>query len=97
MALLAGKLAFTALLAIAGVSVTCSGTFKPITASAFAAALNPGWNPGNTMDAMPTGASWGQPLLVNSTFTNVKNHGFKEIRLPGTRLILSELNDWIVE
>lgn len=70
-------------LATARAEVMCNGTFTPITVSAFASGLNPGWNTGNSMDAMPTETSWGQPLLVNSTFANVKNHGFKGVRLPG--------------
>lgn len=35
------------------------------------------------MDA-PHETEWGNPLLVNSTFTNVKNVGFRGIRLPGS-------------
>ena len=72
--------------------VACSGTFTPISASAFTAALHPGWNPGNTMDAVPDETSWGNPLLVNSTFTNAKMVGFKGIRLPGSYDAFSRLN-----
>ncbi|KAE9371779.1 glycoside hydrolase family 5 protein [Stipitochalara longipes BDJ] len=64
--------------------VTCKGTFESISAYNFAAGLNLGWNAGNSLDAIPTETSLGQPLLVNSTFTNVKNHGFKGVRLPIT-------------
>jgi endoglucanase len=84
MALSAGKFALLYLAARAGAQVTCKGTFEPITAYAFASGLNPGWNAGNSLDAIPTETSWGQPLLVNSTFINVKNHGFNGVRLPGT-------------
>jgi len=75
-----------AILTTACARVTCDGTFDPISASTFTAALNPGWNPGNTMDATPDETSWGNPLLVNSTFANVKKIGFNGIRLPGSRL-----------
>ncbi|KAH7116763.1 glycoside hydrolase superfamily [Dendryphion nanum] len=64
--------------------LTCSGSFKAISASSFVAALQPGWNPGNTLDAIPDETSWGNPPLINSTFTNVKKQGFKGIRLPVT-------------
>jgi endoglucanase len=77
------KFALAALISTVSAQVICNGTFKPITAADFAANVNPGWNPGNTMDAEPTETSWGQPLLVNSTFTNVKDLGFKGVRLPG--------------
>jgi endoglucanase len=74
-----------AVLTTACARVTCGGKFDPISASTFTAALNPGWNPGNTMDATPDETSWGNPLLVNSTFANVKKLGFNGIRLPGLR------------
>jgi endoglucanase len=45
--------------------------------------MNPGWNPGNTLDAVPEETSWGQVPLTYETFTNAKNRGFKGIRLPG--------------
>jgi hypothetical protein len=79
----AGKLALLCFAVRAGAQVTCQGTFERITAQRFASDLNPGWNAGNSLDAIPTETSWGQPLLVNSTFTNVKNHGFKGVRIPG--------------
>ena len=68
--------------------VTCEDSFKAISAASFTAALQPGWNPGNTMDAVPDETSWGNPLLVNSTFTNVERLGFKGIRLPGNLIIV---------
>lgn len=83
MVLLARMLALAALTAAAEARLTCSGWFTLITASTYVTHLNPGWNAGNTMDAMPTETSWGQPLLVKSTFTSVKNHGFRSVRLPG--------------
>ena len=61
---------------------TCNGTFESISAASFVASLHPGWNPGNTMDA-PHETDWGNPPLVESTFANVKNLGFKGIRLAG--------------
>jgi endoglucanase len=71
--------------ATAVVGLACPGTFDKISAWDFVAKLNPGWNAGNTLDAMPTETSWGQPLLTNQTFTNAKNRGFKGIRIPGGR------------
>jgi endoglucanase len=62
----------------------CNSTFKPISASSFAAALHPGWNPGNTLDAPDGETTWGNPPLVSSTFANVKKSGFSGVRLPGS-------------
>lgn len=65
-------------------ATTCNTTFREVSASTFAAALNPGYNIGNTMDAIPNETSWGQPLIVPSTIANIKAQGFRGIRLPGT-------------
>jgi endoglucanase len=83
MIFLVRQLVIAALAAAAEAQLMCNGRFATISASTYVKNLNPGWNAGNTLDAMPTETSWGQPLLVNSTFTNVKNHGFKSVRLPG--------------
>ncbi len=72
-----------AFMATVTAQLTCPGFFRKISAWDFAVGLNPGWNAGNTLDAMPTETSWGQPLLTNQTFTNANNRGFKGIRIPG--------------
>ncbi|KAF2116897.1 glycoside hydrolase superfamily [Lophiotrema nucula] len=81
-ALFSGSLSILA--SVASARVTCNDTWSPITADAFTKALHPGWNPGNTLDAVPDETSWGNPQLVNSTFTNARKVGFKGIRLPVT-------------
>lgn len=58
--------------------------FNTISASKFFAELNPGWNLGNTLDAIETEGSWNNPPVVESTFEDVKNAGFKSVRLPVT-------------
>lgn len=64
-------------------STTCTGTFTPISAADFVANLNPGWNLGNTLDAIPDEGSWNNPPVVPLTFDDVKAAGFKSVRLPG--------------
>lgn len=61
----------------------CNTTWHPLTAWEFTAALNPGYNIGNTLDAEPDETSWGQPAIVQSTIANIKAKGFRGIRLPG--------------
>jgi endoglucanase len=68
------KPAFTA-------GVTCPGTFKKISATTWTNGANPGWNLGNTLDALPTEGSWGN-VANFSTFDDLKNGGFKGVRLP---------------
>ena len=80
-------LAVTALLSLVGLSWAhkqqCNGGFSTISASKFIANLQPGWNLGNTLDAEPTEGSWNNPPVVASVFDEVKNSGFKGVRLPG--------------
>jgi aryl-phospho-beta-D-glucosidase BglC (GH1 family) len=54
-------------------------------AMASVAAMQPGWNLGNTLDS--TGAdetSWGNPRVTEALLDNVKAQGFKSIRIPVT-------------
>ncbi len=49
------------------------------------AAMQPGWNLGNSLDA--TGGdetSWGNPRITEALLDNVKAQGFKSIRIPVT-------------
>ncbi|KAI1172571.1 putative cellulase [Nemania sp. FL0916] len=65
-------------------AVTCDGTFEPITAAEYVAAINPGWNLGNTLDATPDEGSWNNPPVQAETFKDVKAAGFKSVRIPVT-------------
>ncbi|KAE8354583.1 glycoside hydrolase superfamily [Aspergillus coremiiformis] len=62
----------------------CSGSFDAISASDFVARITPGWNLGNTLDAVPNEGSWNNPPVEESTFDYVKSAGFKSVRLPVT-------------
>ncbi|MFF3849827.1 cellulase family glycosylhydrolase [Streptomyces sp. NPDC002328] len=48
------------------------------------AAMQPGWNMGNTYDAIPDETSWGNPPVTRELLRKVKSQGFKSIRLPVT-------------
>ncbi|KAL2846655.1 glycoside hydrolase superfamily [Aspergillus pseudoustus] len=62
----------------------CSGTFTPITAEDFVAGLHPGWNLGNTLDAIPDEGSWNNAPVEEGTFDIIKESGFNSVRLPVT-------------
>ncbi|ESZ94173.1 glycoside hydrolase family 5 protein [Sclerotinia borealis F-4128] len=66
------------------VQSSCTAAFTPITASAAFAALNPGWNLGNTLDAVPDEGSWNNPAVIAGTFSAVKAEGFNSVRIPVT-------------
>lgn len=63
-------------------AASCSGAFNKISADDWVMGSNPGWNLGNTLDAIPTEGSWGNTADF-STFDDIKGAGFKSVRLPG--------------
>jgi endoglucanase len=42
----------------------------------------PGWNVGNSLDAIPTETNWGNPLISQRLIDSVKAAGFHAIRIP---------------
>ncbi len=51
---------------------------------AVVAAMQPSWNLGNTLDAIPDETSWGNPLTTKALFDAVKAKGYKSVRIPVT-------------
>jgi aryl-phospho-beta-D-glucosidase BglC (GH1 family) len=72
------------------VSPTASPTASPTTsptpgdAMAVVAAMQPGWNLGNTLDAIPDETAWGNPLTTQALLRHVRSQGYNSIRLPIT-------------
>ncbi|KAK5656751.1 hypothetical protein OQA88_4299 [Cercophora sp. LCS_1] len=58
--------------------------FRSVSAGQWITAGNPGWNVGNTLDALPTEGSWNNPPLQESTLDHVKAAGYKSVRIPVT-------------
>ncbi|CAE6456306.1 unnamed protein product [Rhizoctonia solani] len=57
--------------------------FTSLTAKETFARMTPGWNLGNTLDALPTEGSWMAPVQ-NVTFSQVYADGFRSVRIPIT-------------
>ncbi|MET8042207.1 cellulase family glycosylhydrolase [Micromonospora sp. NPDC005215] len=53
-------------------------------AMATVAAMQPGWNLGNTLDAIPDETAWGNPLVTQALLRQVKSQGYNSIRIPVT-------------
>ncbi|MBQ1017544.1 cellulase family glycosylhydrolase [Micromonospora sp. D93] len=53
-------------------------------AMATVAAMQPGWNLGNTMDAIPDETAWGNPLVTQALLRQIKSQGYNSIRIPVT-------------
>ncbi|KAL4882248.1 glycoside hydrolase superfamily [Aspergillus karnatakaensis] len=79
--------------------VVCTGTFNPITAQDFVTNLHPGWNLGNTLDAIPDEGSWNNATVQAATIDLIKESGFNSVRLPvtWTHHFTSGSPDWTVE
>lgn len=88
-----------AMATLAHAQANCTSPFTDITASAWMAAANPGWNLGNTLDAIPDEGSWNNPAVVASTFDAVVEAGFKHVRIPVTYThhFLSEAPDYEID
>ncbi|KAL5117667.1 hypothetical protein ACEQ8H_004415 [Pleosporales sp. CAS-2024a] len=82
-----------------GVKCPSSASFSPVSAGKFFDAINPGWNLGNTLDAVPTEGSWNNPPVSGDTFDDVKKAGYKGVRLPvtWTNHFTSQSPDWTVD
>ncbi|GAA1626557.1 cellulase family glycosylhydrolase [Catellatospora bangladeshensis] len=48
------------------------------------AAMQPGWNLGNTLDAIPDETAWGNPLTTQALLRHVRQQGYRSIRIPVT-------------
>ncbi|CAE6531595.1 unnamed protein product [Rhizoctonia solani] len=57
--------------------------FTSLTAKETFARMMPGWNLGNTLDALPTEGSWMAPVQ-NKTFSQIYADGFRSVRIPIT-------------
>lgn len=69
--------------AIAAFGHIASAAFTPLSANETFAKMTPGWNLGNTLDAIPTEGSWSSPAQ-NVTFTQIYADGFRSVRIPVT-------------
>lgn len=47
-------------------------------------AIHPGWNLGNTFDALGSETSWGNPVTTKELIHEIAKQGFKSIRIPIT-------------
>ncbi|KAB5596140.1 Glycoside hydrolase family 5 protein [Ceratobasidium theobromae] len=58
--------------------------FTPLSANQTFSRMIPGWNLGNTLDALPTEGSWNNPPVQNVTFSQIYAEGFRSVRIPIT-------------
>jgi len=79
--------AFVALLAAGGTTAAAAAPAHrdvPSDPMAAVAAMQPSWNLGNTLDAIPDETSWGNPLVTKPLFDTIRSQGFHSVRIPVT-------------
>ena len=57
---------------------------QPDSAMRYVAAMQPGWNLGNSLDAIPDETSWGNPATSKTLIDKIRSRGFHSIRIPVT-------------
>ncbi|MEV5879619.1 cellulase family glycosylhydrolase [Streptomyces sp. NPDC052101] len=63
---------------------TRSAVRVPARAMDAVAAMQPSWNLGNTLDAIPDETSWGNPKATRGLFEALRAQGFRSVRIPVT-------------
>ncbi|MEW1842803.1 cellulase family glycosylhydrolase [Nonomuraea angiospora] len=77
-------IALITVLGLAG-SPSAASTDKGVrSAMDVVAAMQPGWNLGNTLDAIPDETSWGNPRATKALFETIRAQGFRSVRIPVT-------------
>ncbi|MFH8933264.1 cellulase family glycosylhydrolase [Streptomyces griseosporeus] len=79
-------LALVTLLGIgAGTAPAAPGRHRvPVSALDAVAAMQPSWNLGNTLDAIPDETSWGNPPATRELLHTIRAQGFRSVRVPVT-------------
>ncbi|KAG9103258.1 hypothetical protein FRC07_010050, partial [Ceratobasidium sp. 392] len=75
---------YLSLVAIAAFGHSALAAFTPLTAKETFAKMTPGWNLGNTLDAIPNEGSWNNGPVQNTTFKQIYAEGFRSVRIPIT-------------
>ncbi|MGP4111531.1 cellulase family glycosylhydrolase [Streptomyces sp. 4N509B] len=80
----AGAVAATNAAAATGVAERPATRPVPRNAMDAVAAMQPGWGPSNTLDAIPNETAWGNPPISEALLDSVRTRGFNSIRIPVT-------------
>lgn len=80
----AGLTGTTALAAPGHAGTSAAATARVLSPKGVVAAMQPSWNLGNTLDAIPDETSWGNPPATKALFDTIRAQGFRSVRLPVT-------------
>ncbi len=68
--------------AASGAASETASTWVPSGPMDAVAKMQPSWNLGNTLDAIPDETSWGNPLTTKALFDHLRSEGFHSVRIP---------------
>lgn len=68
--------------AATAVRAASTGGMRNLTSVQLATLMSPGWNLGNSLEAIGGETAWGNPPASQALFNSVKAAGFKTVRLP---------------
>ncbi|MGW3096614.1 cellulase family glycosylhydrolase [Streptomyces sp. NPDC001102] len=74
----------TALAAPGHAGTRAAAAARVLSPKGVVAAMQPSWNLGNTLDAIPDETSWGNPQATKALFDTIRAQGFRSVRLPVT-------------
>ena len=63
-------------------SANTPGVMRELMSVEMSKQMSPGWNLGNTLEALPDETSWGNPRATQELMSAVKAAGFKSVRIP---------------
>jgi endoglucanase len=87
---------FVALMAISCTSsALAANRLEELDASTAVRLMSPGINLGNTMEAIPTETSWGNPVPTEAYFRGIRAAGFRSVRIPLAWTQYADVNDRI--
>ncbi|UXH79191.1 glycoside hydrolase family 5 protein [Roseateles amylovorans] len=72
-----------------------TGGMRDLTSTQLAAQMAPGWNLGNSLEAIGGETAWGNPKVTQALLTSVKAAGFKTVRIPVSWAQYADASDTI--
>jgi endoglucanase len=95
-ALAAALLLLTALASCGGSdepASTRTGVMRDLTSLQLSKQMSPGWNLGNSLEAIGGETAWGNPMVTQELMNAVKAAGFKSVRIPVSWAQYADAND----
>jgi endoglucanase len=74
-------------------TITVPGTMRDITSAQLSKLMSPGWNIGNTLEAIGGETAWGNPKITQQLLNGIKAAGFKSVRIPASWKQYADAND----